>query len=62
MTDDDWKRILDLGEQTGILGFNEISVLKTVIKKLKRQDNLDLKRLQATYSAIGKLKKFGIKV
>src|SRR5690606_24975401 len=61
LTDDDWKRILDLGEQTNTLNFNEISVLKTVIQKLKRQENIDLKRLQATQIAIDKLKKFGIK-
>lgn len=62
LNDNDWKRIIDLGEQTNTLSFNEISVLKTVIQKLKRQENIDLKRLQATQSAIDKLKKFGIKV
>jgi hypothetical protein len=61
LTDNDWKRILDLGDQTNTLSFNEISVLKTVIQKLKRQENIDLKRLQATQIAIDKLKKFGIK-
>lgn len=60
LTDGDWKRILDLGEQTNTLSFNEISVLKTVIQKLKRKENIDLKRLQATQLAINKLKKFGI--
>jgi len=62
LTDDDWKRILDLGEQTNTLSFNEISVLKTVNQKLKRQENIDQKRLQVTQAAIDKLKKFGINV
>jgi hypothetical protein len=62
LTDDDWKRILDLGEQTNTLSFNEISVLKTVNQKLKRQENIDQKRLQVTQAAIDKLKKFGIKI
>lgn len=61
LKDDDWKRILDLGEQTNALSFNEISVLRTVIQKLKRKESIDLKRLQATQIAIDKLKKFGIK-
>lgn len=61
LTDDDWKRILALGEQTNTLSFNEISVIKTVIQKLKRSENIDLKRLQLTKEAIDKLKKFGIK-
>jgi hypothetical protein len=62
LKDEDWKRILDLGEQTNTLNFNEISVLKTVIQKLKRNESIDLKRLQATKNAIDKLKKFGLKV
>ena len=61
LTDDNWNRILDLGEQTNTLSSNEISVLKTVIQKLKRRENIDLKRLQMTQTAIDKLKKFGIK-
>jgi hypothetical protein len=60
LTDDDWKRIFDLGEQTNIFSFNDISVLKTVIMKLKRKENIDLKRLEITEKAIGKLKKFGV--
>lgn len=58
---EDWKRIIDLGEQTNSLTFNEISVIRTVIKKLKQKESIDLKRLKITGSAIDKLKKFGIK-
>jgi len=61
LKDDDWKRILDLGQQTKVLSFNEISVIKTVIQKLKRKENIDLKRLKVTQTAIDKLKKYGIK-
>jgi hypothetical protein len=60
LTDEDWKRIIDLGEQTNILSFNEISVIKTVIQKLGRKENIDLKRLQVTQTAVDKLKKFGV--
>jgi hypothetical protein len=62
LSDDDWKRILDLGSQTKTLNFNEISVINSVVQKLKRKENLDLKRLRITENAIGKLKKFGVKV
>ncbi|WP_282781303.1 AIPR family protein [Phaeodactylibacter xiamenensis] len=61
LSDDDWKRILDLGSQTRTLNFNEISVINSVVQKLKRKENLDLKRLKITENAIGKLKKFGVK-
>jgi len=58
----DWDQILQLGEQTGTLSFNDISVVKTVMQKLKRKENLDLKRLQIVETAVKKLKKFGVKI
>lgn len=58
----DWDRIIQLGEQSGSLSFNEISVVKTVMQKLKRKENIDLKRLQITEGAVKKLKKFGVKI
>ncbi len=61
LSDGDWKRIIDLGEQTHTLSYNETSVLKTVIQRLKRKESIDLKRLEVTQTAIDKLKKFGIK-
>ncbi len=61
LTKPDWEQILQLGEQTGTLTFNDISVIKTVIQKLKRKENIDLKRLQIVETSLKKLKKFGIK-
>ena len=58
----DWNKIIALGDQTGTLNFNDISVIKTVIQKLKHKENLDLKRLQIVEKAINKLKKFGLKI
>lgn len=58
---DEWKRVIDLGEQTGNFSFNEISVIKTVIKKLKDKEEIGLKRLTIVETALAKLKKFGIK-
>jgi hypothetical protein len=57
----DWDKILQLGDQTGTLNFNEISVIKTVIQKIKRKETIDLKRLQITEEAVKKLKKYGLK-
>lgn len=57
----DWKQVIALGEQTKTLTYNEISVIKTVVQKIKRREDLDLKRLQIVENAITKLKKYGIK-
>ena len=56
-----WSQILDLGEQTGTLTFKELSVIKTVRQKLKRKENIDLKRMKIVDESLKKLKKFGIK-
>lgn len=57
-----WQQILDLGEQTGVFSFKETSVIKTVRQKLKRKENIDLRRMQVVYDSLGRLKKYGIKV
>jgi hypothetical protein len=57
----DWEKILQLGDQTGTLTFNDTSVIKTVIQKLKRKESIDLKRLQKVDVSLRRLKKFGIK-
>ncbi|NKI26636.1 AIPR family protein [Arenibacter sp. 6A1] len=57
-----WNQIIALGEQTGNLTFKEISVIKTVIQKIKRKENIDLNRLEIVDSAIKKLSKYGIKI
>jgi len=59
---EDWDKILQLGSQTSALSFNEISVIKTVIQKFKRKENIDLKRLQILEKSVNKLKRFGIKL
>lgn len=59
---DSWKKIIALGEQTGKLNYNEISTIQTVIQKIKKQENIDLKRLQIVNDALDKVKKFGLDV
>ena len=60
--DSKWKQILDLGEQSGSFSFKDISVIKTVRQKLKRKENIDLKRMKIVHDSLKRLKKFGIKV
>lgn len=59
---DTWKRVIAIGEQTGKLTFNEVSVIRTVISKMKKQENIDLKRLEIVDASLNKVKKFGVKV
>ena len=60
--DSKWKQILALGEQTGSFSFKEMSVIKTVRQKLKRKENIDLKRMKIVSDSLNRLKKYGIKV
>ncbi|MDY0104608.1 MAG: AIPR family protein [Lentimicrobium sp.] len=62
ISNEDWKRVFAIGEQAEKLSFNEISVIKTVLTKIKKQENIDLKRLQIVNDCLDKVKKFGIKV
>jgi hypothetical protein len=57
-----WKKVIAFGEQANILTFNQVSVIKTVIQKLKTQENIDLKRLEIVRDALDEIKKFGINV
>lgn len=57
-----WKKVTDIGEQTGKLSFNEISVIKTVISKVNKQETIDLKRLEIVNKSLDKIKKFGVNV
>jgi len=59
---DTWKKIIAVGEQTGKIGYNQVAVIKTVIQKLKKQENIDLRRLQIVNEVLNRVKKFGINV
>ena len=60
LKDEDWSKEISLGEQTQTLSFNEISVIRSVISKLKHKENIDFKRLGIVEDSLKKLKKFGI--
>lgn len=58
---DEWQRLFDFAGQTQIFNMNEISVLKTVMNRLKRKEEVDLRRLQIADKAVSKFQKFKIK-
>ena len=53
-----WKKIIDLGEQTKKLSYKELSVIKTVINKLKKKENIDLNRLKVVDESLEKVRNF----
>lgn len=57
---DTWKKIIDIGEQTGKLSFNEVSVIKTVLTKVRKHENIDLRRLGIVNDSLDKIKKYGL--
>lgn len=59
---DTWKKILAIGEKTGKLSENEISVIKVIVQKLKLKANIDTKRLRLANDALDKVKKYGLNV
>ncbi|WP_426582715.1 AIPR family protein [Mucilaginibacter sp. R-33] len=61
LTDKDWQKIMDVGDQTKSLNFNDISVIRTVVKKLKQGEQIDFKRLSVINDCLDKVKKYGIK-
>lgn len=54
-----WKRVIALGEQTGKLNSDEVSVIRAVLNKLASKSNIDLTRLKIVNDALDKFK--GIK-
>ncbi len=59
---DAWKKIIAVGEQTGKLNDNEISVIKVAIERLKKQETIDLSRLTIVNMALDKIRKYGLSV
>lgn len=61
LSEADWSRVIDLGEQTNTLAYSEINLLKTVFQKMKRGEKIEFQLLKGANEALGKMKKFGIK-
>jgi hypothetical protein len=59
---DDWKRIIDVANQTKIFNNLELSNVKSVQTSLSKKEKVKEQALIRAYESIKKLKKFGIKV
>lgn len=57
---EDWKRIIDLGDQTKIFDNLELSNIKSVQASLSKKENLREQALIKCFESIRKLKRFGI--
>jgi len=59
---EDWKRIIDLANQTNIFSNLELSNVKSVQTSLAKKEKVKEQALIRAYESIKKLKRFGIKV
>lgn len=59
---DDWKRIIDVADQTKIFNNLELSNVKSVQTSLAKKEKLKEQALMSAFESIKKLNKFGIKI
>ena len=59
---DDWKRIIDLANQTNIFNSLELSNVKSVQTSLFKKEKVKEQALIRVFESIKKLKKFGINI
>ncbi len=59
---DDWKRIIDLANQTKVFTNLELSNIKSVQSSLMKKEKVKEQALIRAFESIKKLKKFGIKI
>jgi hypothetical protein len=62
VSQDEWKKMIALGKQTGKLDYKEINTVKALANLLKKKEAVDLRRLEITEKAAAKLKGFGINI
>jgi hypothetical protein len=57
---DDWKRIIDVANQTRIFDNLELANIKNVFSSITKKENIKEQSLIKAYESLKKLKKFGI--
>ena len=62
ITVDDWKKILDIGQQTQIYNNLELSNLKSIFNSFKNKEKPKEQSLIKAFESMKKVKRFGIKV
>lgn len=62
LKEDDWKKAIDIGEQTKIFSYQELSNVKYVHLGIKKKEKIKENPIIKAYNSLIKLKKFGIKI
>jgi hypothetical protein len=60
LSKDEWKRIIDIADQTKIFSYLELSNVKAVQTSITKKEKVKEQALIKAYDSIKKLKKFGI--
>ncbi|WP_046755227.1 AIPR family protein [Kordia jejudonensis] len=61
LSSEEWKKIIDLGEQTKVFEYKELSNIKYTSSKLLKRESIKEKALLKCFESLNKVKKFGIK-
>ena len=59
---DDWKKIIDLANQTKIFTIPELGNVKSIQSAIAKNEQLKEQSLMKAFESLGKLRKFGVKV
>ncbi|MNK17777.1 hypothetical protein D3C87_359730 [compost metagenome] len=62
LSKDDWKKIIDLANQTKIFTIPELGNVKSIQSAIVKNEQVKEQSLMKAYESLLKLKKFGIKV
>lgn len=62
ISDEDWARVFDLGEQSNVLTYKQISMLKTVQKRISQSQDIGPKMINDSLDCFKKLERFGVKI
>lgn len=62
LSKDDWKKIIDLANQTKIFTIPELGNVKSIQSAIAKNEQLKEQSLMKAFESLGKLKRFGIKV
>ena len=62
LSKDDWKKIIDLANQTKIFTIPELGNVKSIQSAIAKNEQLKEQSLMKAFESLGKLRKFGVKV
>lgn len=62
LSKDDWKKIIDLANQTNIFTIPELGNIKSIQSTLAKNEQVKEQSLIKAFESMSKLKKFGIRI